>query len=237
MNMIKDSTIELETILDELKFNISVEQIPTTEQSAILEFLTKERSARLTKRLERLLAMSGMAKHQIRTFEQIDWNFNPKIPKHDIQAFRSSKWIEQAANIVLIGNPGIGKSHIAKALCYDAIQRGFQAYFTSAFDLISKIKKLPNPASRIDFYGKALKILCIDEFGYTIYKPEDNDILFQILSKRSELHPTIITSNLRPKQWGSFLSASAASTILDRLSFNGKFLLWDGPSYRGSFDS
>lgn len=228
----KNNHAELTKLLQELKCKISPDSIPPEALPAVCAFLKQEQDARSAYRLSRLLACCGLNKNQLRTFEQFDWDFNPAIPRKEIMAFRTSHWVETAANLTLIGDVGLGKSHIAKAFCYDAIQQGYSVYFSSAFDLISKIKKAHSPANKIDFYGKALKVLCIDELGYTVYQKEDSDILFQIISKRSELLPTIVTTNLVPKLWGSIFSGPAASAILDRLSFNGKFLPWEGKSYR-----
>lgn len=220
------------TLLDELKFKSSIEQIEENQQNSVLKFLKIEKEARNAHRLKRLMASCGIRAPQIRTFEQFDWNFNPKIPKQDLLAFRSSNWIEEPANLVLIGDTGLGKSHLAKALAYDALLKGVSTYFTSVFDLIAKIKKSPNTLARIDYYGKSVKALILDELGYAFHAKEDVDLLFQIISKRSEILPTIVTTNLVPKQWGSIFSGAAASAILDRLSFNGKFLTLDGKSYR-----
>ncbi len=224
--------VELQALLKDLSFHTSLDEIPKNIQPDLLNLLNQEKQARHLNRLQRLLARSGIHKHQIRTFEQFDWDFNPAIPKQDILTLRNAPWIQQSANLLLFGNSGIGKSHIARALCYDAIHNGFPALFISAFDLIAKIKKAPQPSSKIEYFGKTLKVLCIDELGYTFHEKNDTDLLFQIISKRSELLPSIVTSNLPPKQWGSIFSGPAASAILDRLSFNGKFLTWEGRSYR-----
>ncbi len=179
--------------------------------------------------MKRLLRMSGI--RQVKTLAQFDWHFNPKIAKDDLLGFVNSRWIEQAFNLVLIGDTGLGKSHIASSLCYEAILQGYSSFFISAFDLCSRIKKAINPTFKIDYYAK-VRVLCIDEIGYTYHKKEDCDILFQIISKRTEILPTIVTTNLPPKQWGAIFSGSVASAILDRLSFNGKFITFEGRSYR-----
>lgn len=163
--------------------------------------------------------------------KQFDWHFNPKIVKEDILGFCNSEWIENACNFVLVGDAGLGKTHIASSLCYDAILKGYTSCFVTAFDLISRIKRTPNPCTRVDYYAK-VRVLCIDELGYTYHKKEDTDIIFQIISKRTEVLPTIVTTNLAPKEWGSIFSGAAASAILDRLSYNGKFITFEGRSYR-----
>jgi DNA replication protein DnaC len=223
---------ELQIIFKELGCKLSPESVSTGDSEAILNFLKQESEARKDHRLTRLFLSCGIPKHQIRSLEQLDWDFNSKIPKQEILAFRNSSWIEQAKNLVLIGDPGLGKTHIAKSLCHDAIRKGHSTYFISAFDLISKIKRANNPVNSIEHYGKNIRVLCIDELGYTVHSKEDTDILFQIFSKRSENLPTLLTTNLSPKNWGAIFTGPAASAILDRLSDKGTFLAWEGKSYR-----
>jgi len=219
----------LESLLRELGCKTPTDEIPSDRRDTILDFLKMEIEYRRQCKIKRLLSISGI-KH-VKTLEQFDWQFNPKISKDDILSFVNSPWIESAFNLVLIGDTGLGKSHIASSICYEAILRGYPTACTTAFDLLSRIHKTYNPTSKIDYYAK-VRVLCIDELGYTYHKKEDTDILFQIISKRNEILPTIVTTNLAPKEWGSIFSATAASAILDRLSFNGRFITFEGRSYR-----
>lgn len=219
----------LESLLTELGCKTPAEEIAPDRRATILDFLTKENEYRRQHKIKRLLRLSGIK--QVKTLDHFDWHFNPKISKDDILTFVNSPWIEQAFNLVLIGDTGLGKSHIASAICYEAILRGYPTACITAFDLVSRIHKAYNPASKIDFYAK-VRVLCIDELGYTYHRKEDTDTLFQIISKRNEILPTLVTTNLAPKEWGSIFSATAASAILDRLSFNGRFITLEGRSYR-----
>ena len=219
----------LESLLKELGCRTPAEEIPSDRCPTILDFLQRESEYRKQHKIKRLLSQSGLK--QVKTLDQFDWLFNPKISKEEILSFVNSPWIEKAFNLVLIGDTGLGKSHISAAICYEAILRGYPTACITAFDLVSKIHKAYNPASKIDYYAK-IRVLCIDELGYTYHKKEDTDILFQIISKRNEILPTIVTTNLAPKEWGSIFSATAASAILDRLSFNGRFITFEGRSYR-----
>jgi DNA replication protein DnaC len=219
----------LESLLKELGCRTPAEEIPPDRCPTILDFLQRESEYRKQHKIKRLLSQSGLK--QVKTLDQFDWLFNPKISKEEILSFVNSPWIEKAFNLVLIGDTGLGKSHISAAICYEAILRGYPTACITAFDLVSKIHKAYNPASKIDYYAK-IRVLCIDELGYTYHKKEDTDILFQIISKRNEILPTIVTTNLAPKEWGSIFSATAASAILDRLSFNGRFITFEGRSYR-----
>ncbi len=225
--MIKQENLDL--LLRELGCRTPAKEIPSDRLDIIAEFLRTETEYRRQHKIKRLLRLSGIKK--VKTFAQFDWNFNPKISKEDILSFVSEPWIEKAFNLVLIGDTGLGKSHIASAACYEAILQGHQATCITAFDLTSKIHKALNPASRTDYYAK-VRVLCIDELGYTYHKKEDTDVIFQVISKRTEMLPTIVTTNLPPKEWGSIFSGAAASAILDRLSFNGRFLTFEGRSYR-----
>jgi DNA replication protein DnaC len=220
---------ELESLLKELGCKTPAGDIPSDQREMVIGFLKREIEYRRQHKIKRLLSMSGI-KH-VKTLDQFDWHFNPKISKDDILAFVNSPWVEQAFNLVLIGDTGLGKSHIAASICYEAILRGYPTACITAFDLVSRVHKAYNPTSRIDYYAK-VRVLCIDELGYTYHKKEDTDILFQIVSKRNEILPTIVTTNLAPKEWGSIFSATAASAILDRLSFNGRFITFEGRSYR-----
>lgn len=222
----------LSLLLQELKFRTTPVEVPTAHHEAVQAFLEKETAARRTCRIHRLLAGSGIAKAQVRTFEDFDWHFNPTAPKEDILKLRNSPWIASAANLVMIGNPGLGKSHLAKAFCYEAILDGHSACFLTAFDLIAKIKRARYPENKINHYAKNIRVLCIDELGYVYHDKYDSDLIYHVISKRAETNPTIITSNLAPKDWGKVLSGAAASAVLDRLSHNGTFLTWEGKSYR-----
>jgi DNA replication protein DnaC len=219
----------LETLLQELDCKTPAEEIATDRRETVAGFLKMEIEYRRQHKIKRLLRLSGI-KH-VKTLDQFDWHFNPKIGKEDIMTFVNSPWIENAFNLVLIGDSGLGKSHIAQSICYEAILKGYSTAFITAFDLVSRVHKAFNPPSRIEYYAK-VRVLCIDELGYTFHKKEDTDTLFQIISKRNEILPTIVSSNLAPKEWGSIFSATAASAILDRLSFNGRFITFEGRSYR-----
>lgn len=221
--------MNLESLLKDLGLKTPINEIAPDIHDTISHFLEAEREYQRQYKIKRLLRLSGIK--QVKTLNQFDWHFNPKISKEDILSFHNSSWIENAFNLVLIGDTGLGKSHIAKALCYEAILQGFPTTFITAFDLTSKIQKALNPTAKIDYYAK-MRALCIDELGYTYHRKEDTDIIFQIISKRSEILPTIVTTNLLPKEWGSIFSGAAASAILDRLSFNGRFITFEGRSYR-----
>ena len=97
--------------------------------------------------------------------------------------------------------------------------------------MIKKIESTRNKNALLDYYS-TVPLLCIDEIGYVFPKPKEADEIFQIVSRRSELASTIVTTNLIPSMWGKIFEAGTATAILDRLSLNGNFLTCPGKSYR-----
>jgi DNA replication protein DnaC len=219
----------LEALLSHLNFKIPFTEIPSIHHAALYDFLSQEREYRRQARVKALLRQSGLK--TVKTLSQFDWSFNKNLPRQEIEEFNSLPWVIEAHNLVIIGDTGLGKSHIASSLCYEAILMGHRTCFINAFDLISKIKRSLNISTKIDTFAN-MPVLCIDELGYTHYQKEDTELIFQIISQRNEVTPTLITTNLPPKNWGSIFSGTAASAVLDRLSFRGKFITFEGRSYR-----
>jgi DNA replication protein DnaC len=205
------------------------ETIPPDQKVFLHDFLQEEYKKRENRRIEYLMKMSGMKR--IKVLTDFDWKFNPKIPRDKIMEFMQTDWLNIPANLVIIGPAGVGKSHIAAALCHDAVMKGKQTVFVSLFDLTAKLSKAKNIYSLIDYYAR-MPILCLDELGYVIPSKEQADAIFQIISKRSETGTSIITTNLVPSDWGKIFDTATASAILDRLSLNGRFITFEGRSYR-----
>jgi len=216
-------------VWENLKFVSDSSMLSKAQVETIVPVLEEEYRARRTRQIRYLLKRSGIKR--IKRFEDIDWGFNPMIPREKIMAFRSSPWVEEVRNLVLIGPTGVAKTHIGSALCYDAIQKGIPAALIPCYDFVAKLKRSRNKHGLIQYYS-TVKVLCIDELGYVFPSQEEANDIFQIISKRSELLPTIMTTNLLPSQWGKIFEASTATAILDRLSLKGTFLTLEGKSYR-----
>lgn len=205
------------------------ETIPEQEKDFLHHFLAEEHRKREIRRIEYLMKMSGIKR--IKLISDFDWTFNPKIPREKITAFMQTDWLKIPANLVIIGPAGVGKTHVATALCHDAVMKGVRTAFVSLFDLTAKLAKAKNIYSLIDYYA-ATPVLCLDELGYVIPAKEHADAIFQIVSKRTETTTTIVTTNLVPSDWGKIFDTATASAILDRLSLNGRFITFEGRSYR-----
>jgi DNA replication protein DnaC len=113
---------------------------------------------------------------------------------------------------------------------FNSTNAGFrcQENRTVPFFLFLRAKNL---YSLIDFYAK-VPVLCLDELGYVLPSKEEADAIFQIISKRTEVATTLVTTNLVPSDWGKIFDAVTATAILDRLSMNGRFITFEGRSYR-----
>lgn len=170
----------------------------TQEQIKILEPVLKEEiGAREARRIHHLLTRSGLK--PIKKLEDFDWKFNPKLPREEIMRMGQTLWSADIRNVMLIGPGGVGKTHLAKGICYKAIQQGIPTAFITCHDLIGKIKQSRNRTATLEYYS-AVKLLCIDEIGYVFPEFKEANEIFQIVSKRSELTSTIVTTNLIPSQ-------------------------------------
>jgi len=211
------------------RFLTDPETIPEDKKTFLHEFLMNEYKMRELRRIEYLMKMSGIKRTKL--LNDFDWTFNPKIPRDKIIAFMQTDWLKIPTNLVIIGPAGVGKSHIATALCHDAVMKGRQTVFVSLFDLTAKLAKTKSVYSLIDYYAR-VPVLCLDELGYVIPSKEQADAIFQIVSKRTETGTNIVTTNLVPSDWGKIFDTATASAILDRLSLNGRFMTFEGKSYR-----
>jgi len=205
------------------------QDLSESERSFLQRFLSEEHKRREKNRIEHLLRQSGIKR--IKLLKDFDWTFNPKTPRDKILEFLNTQWLKKPSNLVLIGPAGVGKTHIATALCHEAILQGVQTVFLTLFDLNAKLNKAKNLYSLIEYYAR-IPVLCLDELGYVIPTKEQADCIFQVFSKRTEVTTTLVTTNLLPSDWGKIFDSVTASAILDRLSLNGKFITFEGRSYR-----
>jgi len=220
---------QIQDIYKTLKFISDTSTLSEAQIKILMPVLTEETHARETSRIQRWIQRSGLK--PIKRLEDFDWKFNPKLPREEIMRMAETPWKKEIRNFMLIGPSGVGKTHLAKATCYKAILQGVPAVCITCDALIKKIKQSRNKNALLDYYSK-VNLLCVDEIGYVFPKPEEADEIFQIISRRSELTSTIITTNLLPSQWGKLFESGTATAILDRLSLNGSFMTCEGRSYR-----
>ena len=167
--------------------------------------------------------------------KDFDFSFNPKINKEKILDFKHLRFIENKENILFLGVPGVGKTHLATSIGIEAAKNRKITYFINCHDLILQLKraKLENRLeTRLKFFSK-YKVLIIDEVGYLPIDKEGANLLFQLINKRYENSFTIITTNKPFSEWGEVFGDSVlASAILDRLLHHSHVINIVGSSYR-----
>lgn len=171
----------------------------------------------------------------IKTMEDFDFGYQPSIPKEQVQDFKTLRFLENQENILLIGTPGVGKTHLATSIGIEAAKNRKSTYFINCNDMILQLKRahLENRLeSRLKFFAK-YKVLIIDEVGFLPLDNESSNLLFQLITKRYEKHSTIITTNKPLSRWGEVFGDNVlANAILDRLLHHSYVINITGRSYR-----
>ena len=171
------------------------------------------------------------------TIDQFDFNFHisRKNQKNKILNLMGLDFISQKKDIIMIGNPGRGKSFLAKCIAYAATQAGVKVLFTTAMDMINHLIAAEADHSllkKLQYYESPV-LLVIDEIGYLPLGSQGSNLFFQVISARHEACSTIITTNLSFAEWGNiFDSTTVATAIADRLVYNSEVIILEGPSYR-----
>jgi len=170
-----------------------------------------------------------------KTLEQFDLSFQPSVDGRQIAELRTLRFAQEAQNVIFLGPPGVGKTHLAVALAIESISAGFGAYFVTAHQLIADLGQASRERRldrRMRVYTSP-KVLIIDEMGYLPLDEEGATILFQLVSARYERGSIILTSNKSYGDWGSiFGDPIIATAILDRLLHHSTTVNIRGESYR-----
>jgi DNA replication protein DnaC len=172
----------------------------------------------------------------LKSLDDFQWSWPKKINRPHIQNLFRLAFVATQTNIVLIGNVGVGKTHLAIALGHAACLNGHSVLFTTAVDIINTLAAAQAVGQLKREFHRYLKpaILIVDELGYLPIDKHGADLLFQIISQRYERAPVVITSNRVYKHWSQIFNndSTLTSAILDRVLHHADTVIIEGPSFR-----
>ena len=199
----------------------------------ILEQLAQaELSERSRRSLERRLRLSGIKK--FKPMADFDWSWPAKIERDVIERALTLDFLAENRNLVLVGRNGLGKTMIAQNLCNAAVLAGYSVLFRSAAALLEELhRQTPEGRrSRLRTYTN-VGLLCVDEVGYLSFDDKAADLLYEVINRRYERKPVILTTNRSFKEWNEvFPNATCIVTLLDRLLHHADVTVIEGESYR-----
>ena len=198
------------------------------------ELIKEESNLKKDRTIQRRIRMARFP--VVKTLDLFDWSWPKKINKPQIQNLFRLKFIENQTNVVFIGGVGLGKTHLASALGYQACLKGHTVLFTSAIDSINNLISSQKTGKLKQELKKYLNpdLLIMDELGYLPIDNKGADLLFQVISQRYEQGSVVITTNRVFKEWPKIFNndSTLTSALLDRLLHHVEATLIEGDSYR-----
>jgi DNA replication protein DnaC len=235
--------MELTTLLERMKMEHLLAQLDgVCEQAAVGDadyktFLTQALETEWRGRYQR--GVEGRLKQArlpwIKTLDQFDFEYQPSIDRKQVRELAGLSFVERAQNVVLLGPPGVGKTHIAVALGIKAVEAGYSVLFLTLEALMGRLVRARHE-NRLERSLQQLtypKLLILDELGYLPLSREEASLFFRLLVRRYERGSLIVTSNKGFTDWGEvFNDHVLATAILDRLLHHATTLNIKGESYR-----
>lgn len=200
----------------------------------LLDLMMAEAASRQENQTRRRLKAAGFPLQK--SLDEFDMSqLNPAVSPVFLQELASCKYIDERQNIVMIGNPGRGKTHIAIALGIKACLQGYRVLFKNASTLSTELTEARDnyQLGKLERQLDRTDLLILDELSYLSFNKYESDLLFKVLSDRSERSSTIVTTNLPFSKWTElFENTTMVAALVDRLTYRSHVLDMNGPSYR-----
>lgn len=228
------NTLELDRIADILPDYLhEISKNPPTLTTSLYKLTEEEINFKNARAAEGIIKSAGFPGRK--TLEEFDFAFQPSLSENQIKDLATLRFIEENENIIFVGNPGVGKTHLAVGLGIVAAEHRKSVYFITCHNLITKLNKA-HKENRLEKQLQHLaqyKVLIIDEVGYLPIDHQGSNLFFQLITRRYMNKSTIITTNMSFSRWGEvFSDTTLADAVLDRLLHYSHIIRITGNSYR-----
>ncbi len=209
------------------------DELSRTEMSWVQRLIEWEEVERRRRGLERRLSAAHIGR--FKPLADFDWSWPDQCDQAAVSGFMTLRFIKETSNIILVGPNGVGKSMIAQNIAHHAVMQGYSALFINAAQMLGDLAAQDGDNAlrrRLKYYAHP-DVLIIDEVGYLSYGNRHADLLFNIINRRYELKPTLVTTNRPFAEWSEvFPNAACVVSIVDRLVHHSEIMVIEGGSYR-----